>query len=242
MIHLVGLPHTELDDVKFSHCAFTAKAARLVRMIQDTGRDVSVYWGDNLMGKQWQLQNFGEYTADDLPPLQWDDKLSYWREFHQRCSDAIDETIKPGDIVAVAGGGISQCIVDKYRATNTCIEPGVGYEGMCHGTFACFESYAWMHNRYGAYGIGDGRAFDAVIPNAVYPDEWVLGDSGGYALFCGRLIARKGPHVAAQIANAAGLKLVLCGGGVASRENGRVTATDGTISVRLQASHDLLAR
>lgn len=229
MIHLVGLPHTQFDDQKFSHCAFTAKAVRTTRMIQSTGRDVAVYWGDNLMGTEWQAKNFGTYTADDLPPIQWDDRLPYWREFHERCSANIEATIRPGDIIALVGGAISQCIIDKFHSSNVCIEPGVGYEGICQNTFACFESYAWMHNRYGMYRIGDGRAFDAVIPNVVHPEEWVMGDSDGYALWVGRLIARKGPHVAAQIANKAGLKLVLAGGGVASKEPGRIVATDGTV-------------
>lgn len=236
MIHLVGLPHTELDDVKFSHCAFTAKAARLVKMLQATGRDVAVYWGDNVMGEEWQRRNFGTYTADDLPTIVWDWNLPYWREFNQRCMDNIAELIRPGDIVAVVGGSISQCIVDKFCADYTCVEPGVGYEGICQNTFACFESYAWMHNRYGAYRIGDGRAFDAVIPNAVNPDEWEMGESEGYALFCGRLILRKGPHVAAEIANAAGLKLVLAGGGVKSVSPGLVVATDGT-EIRGDVTH-----
>lgn len=229
MIHLVGLPHTQLDDVKFSHCAFTAKAARLVRMLQATGRDVAVYWGDNVMGEEWQANNFGAYTADDLPPVIWDSNLPYWREFNQRIMNNIEALIKPGDIVAVVGGSISQCIVDKFCADFTCIEPGVGYEGICQNTFACFESYAWMHNRYGAYRIGDGRAFDAVIPNAVNPDEWRIADSDGYALFVGRLIARKGPNTAAEIAGAAGLPLIMAGGGVASKEKGLIVATDGTV-------------
>lgn len=229
MIHLVGLPHTQFDDELFSHCAFTAKAVRLARMLQSAGRDVSVYWGDSLMGFDWQARHFGVYTADDLPPILWDANLLYWREFNQRCIEAIEAVIKPGDIVAVVGGPISQVVVDRFVADYTCVEPGVGYEGLCPNTFACFESYAWMHNRYGAHRIADGRPFDAVIPNAVNPDEWTTAESDGYALWVGRCIARKGPHVAQQIANAAGLKLVMAGGGVKSSEPGRVVATDGTV-------------
>lgn len=225
----MGLPHTQFDDVLFSHCAFTAKAVRLSRMLQSTGRDVAVYWGDSLMGFDWQARHFGVYTADDLPPILWDANLPYWREFNQRCADAIEAVIKPGDIIAVVGGPISQVVVDKFAADYTCVEPGVGYAGLCPNTFACFESYAWMHNRYGEYNIVNGRPFDTVIPNAVDPNEWVLGESDGYALWVGRCIARKGPHVAAQIAEAAGLKLVMAGGGVSESEPGRVVATDGTI-------------
>lgn len=229
MIHLVGLPHTEFDKVRFSSCAFTAKAVRTVEMLEATGREVTVYWGDQLMGKDWQVKNFGEYSADLLPVVEWDANLKYWREFNGMVAERIRASIKPGDIVALVGGPISQVIADEFRPTNTVIEPGVGYGGLCTNTFACFESYAWMHNRYGEYRIGDGRPFDAVIPNAVDPADWSVADSDGYALFVGRLIHRKGPHVAAQISKAIGLPLVMAGGGVAKREPGRITATDGTL-------------
>jgi glycosyltransferase involved in cell wall biosynthesis len=132
-------------------------------------------------------------------------------------------------MIALVGGAISQEIVDLFKDSFTIIEPGVGYGGICRDTFTCFESYAWMHDRYGAHYIGDGRAFDTVIPNAVDPDEWYTAPSKGYALFVGRLISRKGPNVAAQIANSAGLKLILAGAGVKEKSNGSIVATDGTI-------------
>lgn len=228
MIHFVGLPHTEFDKVHFSSCAFTAKAVRTVEMLRAKGREVMVYWGSDF-GHDWQVKHFGEYSADNLPVIIWDDRLPYWSEFHRYCIARIEDEAEPGDIIAVVGGAVSQCIVDTFKDRYVVIEPGVGYEGLCRDTFACFESYAWMHNRYGAHGIGDGRAFDAVIPNAVDPADWSVADSDGYALFVGRLIARKGPHVAATISKAIGLPLVMAGGGVASNEPGRIVATDGTV-------------
>lgn len=228
MIHFIGLAHTEFNKDKFSHCAFTAKAVRTVEMLRATGREVRVYWGDQLMGHEWQQEHFGTYSADDLPPLLWDANLPYWQEFNQACVYHIDQTIQPGDIIALVGGPISQCVADAFPGY-TIIEPGVGYEGLGTNTFACFESYAWMHNRYGAHGIPNDRPFDAVIPNAVEPDKWSMADSDGYALFVGRCISRKGPHVAAQIAKAAGLDLVMAGGGVAFKEPGLIVATDGTV-------------
>jgi glycosyltransferase involved in cell wall biosynthesis len=234
VIHLVGLPHTQFDDVKYSSCAFTAKAVRMARMIRATGREVTVYWGGNkadvcCLPLEEQERYFGKWDPNELPKIVWDASLPYWKRFHGKCRDEIDARIQPNDIVGFIGGPISQELISYYKDRYTVIEPGVGYEGLSLDTFACFESYAWMHSRYGQYRIGDGRAFDTVIPNAVDPDEWEMAPSDGYALFVGRLIARKGPHVAAQIANAAGLPLVMAGGGVAKREKGRITATDGTV-------------
>jgi len=233
-IHLVGLPHTQFDDVNFSFCAFTAKAVRLARMLRAAGREVVVYWGGDmadvsLLSVEEQQKYFGTWEPNQLPSIEWNGKLPYWQQFHVRALGAINDRLDGDDIIGFIGGSISYELIDRFKQTHTVIEPGVGYEGIHLDTFACYESYAWMHNRYGAYNIGDGRAFDTVIPNAVVPDEWEMSESKGYALFVGRLISRKGPHAAARIANESGLKLLLAGGGVASQEPGRIVATDGTI-------------
>jgi len=233
-IHLVGLPHTQFDDVQYSSCAFTAKAVRMARMIRSRGRECTVYWGGSMgdvscMSNAEQEHYFGAWDPNKLPVIEWDSNLEYWQVFHKRVLKELSDRLGPDDIIGFIGGSISHELMALFKNSHTICEPGVGYEGIWRDSFACYESYAWMHNRYGAYGIGDGRAFDAVIPNAVDPAEWNMAESKGYALFVGRLIARKGPHAAVQIANEAGLKLVMAGGGVASQESGRVVATDGTI-------------
>lgn len=256
-IHLIGLPHTGFDADNFSTCAFTAKAVRTVRMWRSKGHDVLVYWGGDLgdvslMSVDEQRHHFGEYSHDSLPVIEWGLDIEYWRLFNDRSITEIRQRISAGDIIAFVGGGIHQPVVDAFKDLFTVIEPGVGYEGLARDTFACFESLAWMHNRYGAYGIGNGRAFDEVIPNVVIEDEWNTPEpSEGYALFVGRLISRKGPHVAAQIADRAGLPLVLAGGGVAHKEPGKIVATDGTViegnvthvgAVTGQARRDLFSK
>lgn len=245
MIYIVGLPHTPFHDVLASSCAFTAKAARLARMFKMRGREVTVLWGGSENSEDVPLVSifsnaersayFGEFTGDKLPVIEWDVNLPYWKEFNDRCIGYLKNHVQTGDIIALIGGAIQQEFVQHFP-NNVILEPGVGYEGIIpwdkrqnHGTFACFESYAWMHNRYGAYGIGDGRAFDAVIPNAVDPKDFECGLSDGYALFVGRLIQRKGPHVAGEIARRAGLPLKMAGAGVMAKSEGRVVATDGTI-------------
>lgn len=234
-LHLVGLPHTPFDAHIASSCAFTAKAVRTVGMWRQSGHDVTVYWGGGLgdvscLSVLEQNQWFGEWDPTELPKVGWDSNLPYWQMFHRRAIDAIAERIQPGDIVAGLVGSIHQQVFDAFTATHTCIEPGVGYEGLAAGTFACFESNAWMHHTYGRYGINDGRFFDTVIPNAVDPDDWDLGEDHGYALFVGRCIARKGIAVAADIADRAGLELKVAGAGVREVGHGYLVCADGTVA------------
>lgn len=233
-IHLVGLPHTPFDKVAASSCAFTAKAVRTVEMWRKSGHQVTVYWGGNLgdvdcLTLEEQRQWFGPWDPAELPKVGWDPNADYWRTFHGRAIDAIRDRIQPGDLVAGLVGSIHQQVFDAFKADYTVIEPGVGYEGLGRDTFACFESYTWMHNRYGALGIGDGRFLDTVIPNACDPADWHEGPDGGYALFVGRCIARKGPHVAAQIAARYGITLKIAGAGIADDTPGRLVCIDGTI-------------
>jgi glycosyltransferase involved in cell wall biosynthesis len=233
VIHLIGLPHTPFDDKKASACAFTAKAVRTARMLR-TFSDVLVYWGGetadvSLLSDDEQRDFYGEWNPALLPQIKWDVNAPDWVLFNKRSIEELEKNLQEGDIIAFAGGGIHQPVIDRFANTITCAEYGIGYEGIARNTFACFESYAWMHHRYGAYGINDGRAFDAVIPNAVDPDEWGMAESEGYALFVGRLIQRKGPNVAAEIANAAGLKLLIAGAGAKKVSKGEILCEDGTL-------------
>lgn len=233
-LHLVGLPHTQLDADRYSACAFTAKTARLRLMLDDLAVQTLTYWGasgDVPIGTESeQVATFGAWNPARLPVIEWDAQRDYWRTFHGRIVDELDRRLAPGDMIGFVGGAIASDLAARYRDRFVILEPGIGYEGaMPSLAFGCYESYAWMHNRYGALGVADGRHFDTVIPNALFPDDWRLGTDGGYLLFVGRLIARKGPHVAAQIAAAAGLPLLVAGAGAREHEPGRIACEDGTV-------------
>jgi len=240
MIHLVGLPHTSLDEDVYSTCAFTTKAARWTKIMDILGEPVTAYWGGGsntvncevveLLSNDERIKFFGEDVGTRLPDIEWTTEKDYWAVFLYRAVREIKKRIQPGDIIAIWMGALMQNVTDTFKNDHAIIEPAVGYEGIApHSTFACFESYAWMHHRYGAYGVNDGRAFDAVIPNFVRREQFKTGSDEGYALFAGRLIMRKGPHVAADIAQRAGLRLVVMGAGMKTYEDGVLTATDGTV-------------
>jgi glycosyltransferase involved in cell wall biosynthesis len=237
-IHLVGLPHTRLDENEFMTCAFTSKAARWTRVLAVAGHEVIAYWteGKNtvdcevvpLISEEERIGWFGEDVGFRLPDVEYDPDNAYWSKFNARAIEEISARIEPGDIVAITGGSIHQRVVDAFKDDYTCIESGAGYEGLAEGTFVAFESYAWMHHRYGVYDVHDGRAFDVVVPNFYYPEAFHTAPDEGYALFVGRVCVRKGPHVAADIAERMGLPLKVAGAGVESLEPWGILATDGT--------------
>jgi glycosyltransferase involved in cell wall biosynthesis len=201
-------------------------------------RPVTAYWGGGpntvncevveLLSEEERVKFFGDDVGKRLPDINWTIDETYWAVFLYRAVREISKRIEPGDMIAIWMGSLMQNVVDTFKADHTVIEPAIGYEGIARDTFACFESYAWMHNRYGTYQINDGRAFDTVIPNFIDPSQFHTGKDKGYALFCGRLIMRKGPHVAADIAQRAGLPLVVMGAGSRDWDGTKLTASDGT--------------
>lgn len=203
MLHLVAFPHTRLDG-GYDTCAYTQKIAKLRRM--PLGRNLIVYGCEGA-----DVQVAKTMRDDSTAAPEWPDERE-WDQFNQAAIEAIRDRAEPGDLLLLAGGYSQRVIAEKVGMLIAC-EPGVGYEGIAT-PFCAFESHAWRHYVYGLRGIGDGRWFDTVIPNYFDPADFPAGSgSGGYLLFMGRLIERKGIRVAAEIAETAGLPLVVAGPG-----------------------------
>lgn len=233
MIHLVGLPHTPFSRAAYS-CAFTIKAYNLTKMLADEGHHVTVYWNGNrpahlkldlglnvnyvpLLSTAEQEAQWGKFDPKAQPNISWDPNDWRWVMFNSLAIRELHRRVEPGDAIMLMSGGACMKITDQFIERVPILEGAVGYEGIDRRTFCAFESYAWMHNRYGAYGISDGRPYDAVIPGFVDKDDFEIGESEGYALFLGRLIHRKGVAVAGEIAKRAGVPLVVAGTGTVTR-------------------------
>jgi glycosyltransferase involved in cell wall biosynthesis len=108
-------------------------------------------------------------------------------------------------------------------------EWGIGYEGT-YTQFRVFESYTWMHHVHGVQKDSNGRFFDSVIPNSFEKEDFPIGKGdGGYYLFLGRVILRKGPHIAAEVCKHLGEKLVVAGQGVWKEEPGKLYGLDNVV-------------
>ncbi len=231
-LHLLALPHTTLTEKDIT-CAYSMKVLKFVTMMQRQGFYVILYGPDELDPRckpdehviittaadriRWGFGNDGFDTA--VTPFLWTVDQPYWFETNQRVIDALRERVQQRDYLCLIAGWCQEPVARAvsgatYKNPAIAVEWGVGYEGV-FTEFCAWESYAWMHHVYGLQKIINGRAYDQVIPNFFDPDDFEIEfDKEDYVLFIGRVIQRKGPHVAAEIAKRVGMKLKIAGPGV----------------------------
>lgn len=188
LIHLPLIPGETYED---SALAFTTLTDQLRRMMLAEGHEVRTY-----------------LTDADRPA--WDDQDGWDRVTIEQAKQ-IDPA--DGGLLCVPTGYSQHRLMDLPLPA---IEPFVGYTGTC-APWRVFPSQAWMHtvigHEQGAYEA-NGTWGDIVIPHPIDPAEHTLGaGDGGYLLFVGRLIERKGLDVAIRVAQEVGLPLLAAGAG-----------------------------
>jgi glycosyltransferase involved in cell wall biosynthesis len=94
------------------------------------------------------------------------------------------------------------------------VEPGIGYAGGHWARWKVWESYAIMHAHYGMTGVGHCQSdwYNTVIPNYFDPNDFeYCEEKEDYFLFLGRVYEGKGVHIAVQVAEKLGKKLIIAG-------------------------------
>ncbi len=216
-LHAVGLPH--LDPVKETEwCAYSQKIRHLRPMLAAHGHELITYGGPTcdvpllnekdrerwFPGRDWSVEVFD----------QWDPQHPAWTETNLWAHRAIRDRIEPGDAVGIIAGRCQETIADAFFQSHPVLEWGVGYVGVLENTHRCFESKAWRHHVAGLRHNDNHRFYDTVIPNAFDPNELLFGERhDGYALYLGRLTARKGVQIAIDACAEAKIPLVLAGQG-----------------------------
>jgi len=207
-VHLPALVHRDCN-ADWEPDAYVGKIWRLARMLTESGHEVFVYGGPDtdtagtdvtVVGDDDRHRWFGHETWADTVFNQFDPAAAPWLTMNGRTIAAMAERIEPADIVFLTMG-TAQAPIRQAFPNHVVAECGVGYEGVLGDTPRCFESEAWRHYIYGRTGLADGRYFDTVIPNSYDPADYLLADRPGtYLLFLGRLTARKGLEVVAELA------------------------------------------
>lgn len=220
--HVVGVPFTQTTD-DYPACAFTMKVRKFAKMMHAAGHHVFLYSGDE--NTTPCTEHVQVYTEDERAALlgdrhysngPYDASLPGWVRFNTSVAKEIATRAEREDFVCVISGVANKPLADMLPEMMT-VEFGIGYPGT-FARYRVFESYAWMHSVYGTTTTNpadlDGRWYDAVIPGYIDADDLPYGDGdGGYLLFIGRLIERKGYQIAVEVAEHLGQRLVVAGPG-----------------------------
>lgn len=223
--HILGIPHT-ISTPNYNVCAFTQKIVRLCALLKQRGHHV-IHYGhedsevrcdehvttvkrDDLIraygDHDWRRQGFPNFQVDDHA----------YRTFTANTIAALRQRKQKGDFLLCMFGGGHVLVADAHRDMIIC-EPGIGYPGGHFAPFKVFESYAILHAYQGLKmieSVPNEIWYDAVIPNYFdLSDFEYCGEKDDYFLFLGRINGGKGVHVAMQIVEAAGGRLIVAGPG-----------------------------
>jgi len=138
-------------------------------------------------------------------------------EFNKQASEIIGKRKNPGDVISCMYGWANKEATDAHTDLRI-IEPAIGYSA--HGTFApfkVFKSNAHMQYFYGAHDrMMTPSWFDEVIPWGRDPADFTFTEhhkKEDYFLCFGRVNRNKGVALAIDVAEKAGVKLVVAGPG-----------------------------
>jgi glycosyltransferase involved in cell wall biosynthesis len=220
--HVVGLPFTQTTE-DYPACAFTMKVRKFCKMMMNAGHEVFLYSGEhNTTPCTEHIPCISEVERSDAVGDQhytmssFDYKLPHWEKFNRNAVAGIAKRAGQKDFICVIGGYAHKQIADSLPHLMT-VEFGIGYPGT-FAKYRVFESYAWMHTIYGTSTTNaatlNGNFYDAVINGYLDEEEFFYGPGDGdYYMFIGRLIERKGPHIAAMVAEHLGERLIVAGVG-----------------------------
>jgi len=221
--HLLGMPHSK--TVKdWGPCAFTQLVYRFSQMMFDLGHEVYHYGteGSNpqctehisVLTEKVQKQAYGDWSPYKQLWIHRGNDLAY-TTFKNNAIKEINMRKQPRDMLLITNGHWLKKLDDESKML--AIEPFVGYLG-CYSKRKVFPSYAWMHHIYGILfgrtkeNFATGNWYDAVIPHFFDPADHTFEEKKeDYYFYFGRLIQRKGVHIAVDITKRLGAKLIVAG-------------------------------
>lgn len=219
---VLGLAHVPTHK-SVSACAYTQKIVKLCTMLKASdheviflgteGSDVACDEFVQVLSKQTMKMVYGDNNEDPSKFFKHDPKDLAYTTFMKHAIAEINKRKKPTDFLLNPMGNYYQNVQREVGLQRT-VESGIGYSGVCAGTFKVWESYAWMHHIWGMMNVQDGLFQDCVIPNYWDVNDFTLGShDGGYALYMGRLIYRKGLNIAVQVTKELNMPLLIVGQG-----------------------------
>lgn len=222
--HILGLPHT-VTSKEYNACAYTQKVWKFGKMMRargheiihygheesdvdcdehvtvTTNRDLEIAYGNY----DWR-RNFFKFDTQDHA----------YQTFYSNAIREVGLRKQPLDFILPFWGSGVRPVCDAHSDV-ICVEPGIGYAGGHWARWKIFESYAIYHAYCGMQNVGTCRQdwYETVIPNYFDPADFTFApeEKEDYFLYLGRVYEGKGVHVAIQVTEAVGAKLVIAGQG-----------------------------
>ena len=223
--HMLAVPHT-VSTPEYSTCAFTQKVVKMSKMLKARGHTIIHYghedstvecdenvvvtnnkdFAESYPGHDWRAQGWPTFKLSDQT----------YRAFYENTNAELAKRKQPGDFLLCTFGANHRPVAEAHNDMIV-VEPGIGYPNGGFARFRVFESYATLHAYRGTENIAQGAQdwwYDAVIPNYFDLEEFdYCAYKDDYFLFLGRVNTGKGVHIALQIAQALGRRLLIAGPG-----------------------------
>jgi len=221
--HVLSLPHT-ITREDYTACAYTMKVLKFCKMMKKLGHYI-IHYGNKESTVECD-EKVDLLSVEDLKICygEYDWKKNFFKHnFNDHChqkfnKDGIVEVlkrIKEQDFVLPFWGKGAYYIVEAVNkdGRGVVVEPGIGYyDSWCK--YRIYESYAILHHTMGFQKTHNPSWYHAVIPNYFDPNDFDFSETKkDYFLFLGRLSFCKGLHVAIQICEKLGVKLIIAGQG-----------------------------
>jgi glycosyltransferase involved in cell wall biosynthesis len=132
--------------------------------------------------------------------------------FVRNCIDGIAKRKQANDFILCFWGGPQQQVCAAHPELIDC-EPSIGYFTR-FAKYQIFESYAVMHGLTGPEYVQKplNNFYHAVIPSGLDISQFdYKKEKQDYFVMCGRLVWSKGVHIASQVCEKLGKRLVLMG-------------------------------
>jgi glycosyltransferase involved in cell wall biosynthesis len=164
-----------------------------------TAAELLACYGD----RKWVIETYS-YRLDD----------ACYRAFFERSIAAIGQRKQSRDFLLCMWGAGHKPVADAH-ADLIVVEPGIGYGAGHFARWKVFESYALLHAYYGLEPVRTAELMDwyaVVIPNYFDPSDFDFSaDKDDYLLFLGRYGRGKGVHIAIEVAQRTGRRLLIAG-------------------------------
>lgn len=219
--HVLALPHT-VSSKEYTACAYTQKVVKFGKMMTERGHEVIHYGHEDsdlvcsehvtVIGNKDLVKTYGTHDWKKNF-FKYDYSDHAYTTFYKNAIAKIKKKKQPNDFILPFWGSGVRPVCDAHPDL-ICVEPGIGYAGGHWADYKVFESYAIYHAYCGLNSVGhcQQKWYDVVIPNYFDPTDFDYSeDKDDYFLFLGRVYQGKGTHIAVQVTEVLGKKLIVAG-------------------------------